>query len=281
VTASPYRIRDLRSIEDCRKVVELEKLVWGYTDAEDVVPVPILVVTVRRGGVLLGAFDDAGEMAGFVYSLAGLRDGRPMQWSHMLGVLPAARDAGLGMRLKLEQRQRTLEMGLDLIEWTFDPLQALNAHLNFAKLGVVAEEYEENVYGESSSPLHRGTPTDRLIAQWWIRTDRVAKRIAPDGGPAVRDVSAIDDAWRVNVLRRDGRWPACDRVDLTRTDARLVVEIPTGLTELQASEPALAREWRQATREIFTTYFARGYQAVEFFLDRAGGVGRYLLAREE
>jgi predicted GNAT superfamily acetyltransferase len=102
-------------------------------------------------------------------------------------------------------------------------------------------------------PCSRASAAVRLIAQWWIRTDRVARRIAPDGGPAVRDVSAIDDAWRVNVLRRDGRWPACDRLDLTRSDSRLVVEIPTGFTELQASEPELAREWRQATREIFTT----------------------------
>ena len=93
-----------------------------------------------------------------------------MQWSHMLGVAPTARDSGLGTRLKLAQREAAIAMGLELIEWTFDPLQALNAHFNFAKLGVVVEEYEENIYGESSSPLHRGAPTDRFVAAWRITT---------------------------------------------------------------------------------------------------------------
>ena len=134
-------IRPLTTLEDCRKVAELEKIVWGYTDAEDVVPPPVLIVSIKRGGVLLGAFDDHGEMKGFVYSIPALKDGRPTQWSHMLGVTPDARDSGLGVRLKLEQRLATLAMGIDLIEWTYDPLQALNAHLNFARLGVVVEEY--------------------------------------------------------------------------------------------------------------------------------------------
>ena len=171
-------IRPLTTLEDCRKVAELEKIVWGYTDAEDVVPPPVLIVSIKRGGVLLGAFDDAGEMKGFVYSIPALKDGRPTQWSHMLGVTPDARDSGLGVRLKLEQRHATLAMGIDLIEWTYDPLQALNAHLNFARLGVVVEEYEENIYGESSSPLHRGTPTDRFVAEWRLREPHVERRIS-------------------------------------------------------------------------------------------------------
>ena len=112
-----------------------------------------------------------------------------MQWSHMLGVAPTARDAGLGTRLKLAQRDAAIAMGLELIEWTFDPLQALNAHFNFAKLGVVAEEYEENVYGESSSPLHRGAPTDRFVAEWRITTPHVERRIDVAGMPLVRDAA--------------------------------------------------------------------------------------------
>src|SRR5574340_159211 len=161
-----YTIRDLKTIEECRTVVELEKSVWEYSDAEDVVPVPILIVSVKRGGILLGAFDDGGRMVGFVYSLAAMKQGRPSQWSHMLGVLSDARDGGLGARLKLEQRRRAMAMGVGLIEWTYDPLQALNAHLDFTKLGVVVNEFVENVYGDSSSPLHQGTPTDRFIAEW-------------------------------------------------------------------------------------------------------------------
>src|SRR3954451_3218117 len=146
-------IRPLTTLEDCRRVAALERRVWGYTDWEEVVPPLVLIVSIKRGGILLGAVDERDELHGFVYSMPGLKQGRPMQWSHMLGVLPDARGAGLGRRLKLAQREATLAMGLDLIEWTFDPLQALNAHFN-AKLGAVVEEYEENAYGDSSSPLH-------------------------------------------------------------------------------------------------------------------------------
>ncbi|HXH05626.1 MAG TPA: hypothetical protein VNI83_03450 [Vicinamibacterales bacterium] len=271
-----FAIRPLTTLEDCRRVVELEKRIWGYTDAEDVVPVPILMVTVRRGGILLGAFDESGDLAGFVYSLPALKHGRPTQWSHMLGVLPHARNAGVGRRLKLEQRRAALAMGLDLIEWTFDPLQALNAHFNFARLGVVAAEYEVNIYGESSSPLHRGTPTDRLIAEWHLTSPRVVERIGRSeipGGPP-------PDLPVVNVLEPGPDWPACGAVDPARAEPRVGVDIPTGFTELQAARPDLALAWRLATREIFTAYLARGYRVVDFHLLRGERRGRYELARE-
>jgi predicted GNAT superfamily acetyltransferase len=182
-------LRALTTIEDCRQVAALEKTVWGYTDAEDVVPPPVLIVSIKRGGILIGAFGETGEMNGFVYSIPAIKDGRPTQWSHMLGVVPTARSSGLGTRLKIAQRARALEMGIDLVEWTYDPLQAANAHLNFAKLGVVAAEYEENIYGASSSPLHSGTPTDRLIAEWHLTAPHVERRIASGGGPLMRDTA--------------------------------------------------------------------------------------------
>src|SRR5688500_9604603 len=111
-----FEIKPLTTIEECKKVADLERSVWGYTDAEDVVPPPVLIVSIKRGGILLGAFDDAGEMKGFVYAIPGLKEGKPMQWSHMLGVTADARDAGLGARLKLAQREHALAMGIDLIE---------------------------------------------------------------------------------------------------------------------------------------------------------------------
>jgi predicted GNAT superfamily acetyltransferase len=274
-------IRPLTTLEDCRKVAELEKTVWGYTDAEDVVPPPVLIVSIKRGGVLLGAFDDAGEMKGFVYSIPALKDGRPTQWSHMLGVTPDARDSGLGVRLKLEQRLATLAMGLDLIEWTYDPLQALNAHLNFARLGVVVEEYEENIYGESSSPLHRGTPTDRFVAEWRLREPHVERRIS-SRGPLVRD-NSITGAPILNPSpgRAAGdEWIAASEGDLTLDDRRLLVEIPTGFADMQRRNPDLALQWRMTTRRIFQSYFGRGYKVVDFFLSREAGKGQYLLARD-
>ena len=145
-------IRDLKTIDEFRQVVALEHAIWGYTDSGDVVTVPVFIFTVKRGATLIGAFDADGRMVGFAYAVVGMKDGRPMQWSHMTGVLPEYR-GGLGYRLKLEQRSRALAQGYELIEWTFDPMQAMNAHLNFAKLGGVVEEYAENFYGESTSAL--------------------------------------------------------------------------------------------------------------------------------
>lgn len=268
-------LRDLKTLDDFKQVIELEKAIWGV-DYDDVVCLPILAVTVKRGGVLIGAFDK-GRMVGFVYSLAGIKSGKPTQWSHMLGVIDEYRNAGLGRTLKLEQRLRSIDIGCDLVEWTYDPMQALNAHLNFVKLGVVAEEYGINVYGESASKLHRGTPTDRLIAQWWIKEPHVIRRIESQNVLVVRTPEAAD-APVINRTRRAGEWLAPEAHHLDRDERRMWVEIPTGFTEMQARNPQLALEWRMATRAIFTTYFGRGYRAVDFVLDKAAGRGRYLLA---
>ncbi|HXG56572.1 MAG TPA: hypothetical protein VNJ03_14440 [Vicinamibacterales bacterium] len=269
-------IRALTTLEDCRAVAELEKIVWGYTDAEDVVPPPVLIVSIKRGGVLLGSFDDDGGMNGFVYSIPALKNGRPSQWSHMLGVTAGARSAGVGTQLKLTQRRATLDMGLDLIEWTYDPLQAMNAHLNFAKLGVVVEEYEENIYGQSSSPLHSGTPTDRFVAEWRLREPHVERRIAQAAFP-LKDAS-VSAAPVVNPSRGDGPWLEPAEGDLTVDDRRLLVEIPTGFGEMQRDAPQLALEWRLQTRRIFQEYLGRGYRVVDFFLAPEARRGRYLLA---
>ena len=271
-------IRDLTTLEECRQVAALEKDVWGYTDAEDVVPPPVLVVSIKRGGVLLGAFDEAGLMKGFAYSIPGVKDGKLTQWSHMLGVTHDARDAGLGLQLKLAQRDRSLAMGVDLVEWTYDPLQALNAHLNFAKLGVVVEEYEENIYGDSSSALHQGSPTDRFVAEWAIRSPHVERRIQSHGAGLVRD-APVGAAPLVNASVQRGDRLTPGTANLTIDAARLLVEIPVGFFALQAQDPALALEWRFATREIFQHYFGRGYRAVDFFLSRPSGRGHYLLAQ--
>jgi predicted GNAT superfamily acetyltransferase len=246
--------RDLTTRNEFASVVELERQIWG-PGYDDVVPIPILIISVKRGGILIGAFD-GDRMIGFVYSLPAIRNGRPTQWSHMLGVLEEYRADGVGYRLKLMQRDRAIAMGLDLIEWTFDPMQALNAHLNFTKLGVVVEEYEENVYGESKSPLHKGNPTDRFIAEWWIREARPEHDWS--GAAAInRGIEA----------------------SLDRNDARVMVEIPMGFTDMLLAAPDHALAWRMATRTVFSVYFSRGYRAVDFRLDRAARKGTYLLVR--
>jgi predicted GNAT superfamily acetyltransferase len=273
-------IRDLTTIDECRQVAALERDVWGYSDSEDVVPPPVLIVSVKRGGILLGAFDTAGAgetMIGFVYSIPSIKGGRLAQWSHMLGVTRAARGSGLGLRLKLAQRDRALSMGIDLIEWTYDPLQALNAHLNFTRLGVVVEEYEENIYGESSSPLHRGSPTDRFVAEWKLTAPHVERRIAAGTLGVMRDAS-VTSAPLVNPSRTAGAWLAPGQADLTLDARRLLIEIPVGYAEMQQENPSLALDWRMASRAMFQHYLSRGYRVVDFFLSRDSGRGHYLLA---
>ncbi len=272
-------IRELKTLDECRAVADLEKDVWGYTDAEDVVPPPVLIVSIKRGGILLGAFDDSNTLQGFVYSIPAVKERRLTQWSHMLGVARSARQTGLGMRLKLAQRERALAMGVDLIEWTFDPLQAANAHLNFARLGVVVEEYEENIYGDSSSALHRGSPTDRFVAEWKLTAPHVERRIAAatGAGMLMRDAS-VQGAPLVNPSGEGDR-PRPGRPDLSRGERRLLVEIPTAFSEMQMEEPSLALEWRLSTRTIFQHYLAHGYRVVDFFLSRKAQRGHYLLAQ--
>lgn len=270
-------IRDLHGLEEFQAVVELERAIWGYTDSGDLVTVPVFIITVKRGGILIGAFDAAERMIGFAFSIVGLKDGRPTQWSHMMGVLPEHRRSGLGRRLKLAQRERALAGGFDLMEWTFDPLQALNAHLNFTRLGVVCGEYVRNLYGESTSALHRGTPTDRFVVEWQLREPHVRRRIDAGAVMAVRAREVIE-APVANASVSQGPWRAVQSGDLSLSERRVWVEIPMRFTEMQQEAPDLALEWRLQTREIFESYFARGYRAVDFELRKDQGLGRYLLA---
>jgi predicted GNAT superfamily acetyltransferase len=259
--------RDLTTLDDFAAVVDLERRIWG-PGYGDVVPSPILAVSVHRGGILIGAFDGE-RLIGFVYSMPGIKDGKATQWSHMLGVLDEFRQAGIGYRLKLLQRDRALGIGVDLIEWTYDPLQAANAHLNFVKLGVVVEEYLENVYGDSGSPLHQGNPTDRFVAEWFIREPRAA--------PAAK--AASDDTVAVNRTDWAGDWLESVDVDLSCQARLLAVEIPMNFTDMLARAPERAMAWRVCTRAIFTTYLDRGYRVVDFVLNRGERKGTYVMER--
>jgi predicted GNAT superfamily acetyltransferase len=266
-------LSDLTTLDAFRKVEELEGLIWGRVD---LVPVVILAVSVRRGAVLVGAWDDD-QLVGFVYSFPALRRGESgaSHWSHMLGVHPDQRGAGLGRALKLAQRERVLALGLDLIEWTFDPLQAANAHLNFVKLGVVVEQYEENVYGESPSPLHGGLPTDRFVCQWWIRRPHVVRRLDSSGLTIVSSEAAR--APIVNRTAASGDWITPAGFDPDVRSPRVAVDIPADYTRMLSEDPSLALGWRLETRAIFAKYLDAGYRVVDFTQDEARTRGRYLL----
>jgi len=165
-------IRNCATLDEFRQCVALQRSVWGWED-EDLIPTRFFVVAHKIEGQVIGAFDPAGRMVGFCLAVPALHGPASYLHSHMLAVLPEFRRAGIGRRLKLEQRRQALERGIRLIEWTFDPLEWKNAVFNFNRLGAIARRYVPNQYGVSSSPLHRGLPTDRLIAEWWLDSPRV------------------------------------------------------------------------------------------------------------
>jgi predicted GNAT superfamily acetyltransferase len=180
-TQNDIQIQPLTSLEHFERCVVLQLEVWGYSDG-DVIPRRVFVVAQRIGGQVIGAFD-RDTLVGFAMSLPGYRAGLPYLHSHMLAVLPQHRNAGIGRRLKLAQRDDAIARGFDLMEWTFDPLEIRNSHLNINRLGAIVRRYQADFYGPSSSPLQGGLPTDRLYAEWWLSSARVASMLRGEAHP--------------------------------------------------------------------------------------------------
>lgn len=193
-------IRPCRDLEEMRAAVALQKEVWNFTDAE-LVPLRLFVVAEKVGGQVIGAFDGE-HMVGFALSVPGLRAKHPYLHSHMLAVHADYRNGGLGRRIKLFQRDDALARGFELIEWTFDPLEIKNAWLNIEKLGAIARRYNINQYGITSSPLQGGLPSDRLIAEWWLRSRRVESLLKNGSVPG------FDIAQRISVPSAIYEWKA-------------------------------------------------------------------------
>lgn len=270
VSLQPLIIRDITEIAEMREVEQLQKDVWGVADLE-IFPALALVPMIEIGGVLLGAFDGE-RMAGFVFGYPGRTNSQAILHSDMLAVRPEYRSTGLGCRLKLAQRERTLALGLDTITWTFDPLQARNAHLNFGKLGVVANRYCVDYYGETTSFLHQ-TGTDRLWVTWLLNSERVRDRIGgtqskrSGGGAALTVLSCAQ-----------GEEPISHNMETALANT-FAIEIPADINRVLETNAALASRWRQASRDAFTKLIDAGFQVNEFQIaERAHGrVGQYLL----
>ena len=174
-------VRKCHGLDEFRACVALQKEVWNFTDAE-LVPLRMFVVAEKVGGQVMGAFEGR-DMVGFALSVPGTRSGHVYLHSHMLAVRKDQRNSGLGRRLKLLQREEALDRGIELIEWTFDPLEIKNAYLNIEKLGAIARRYNINQYGITSSPLQGGLPSDRLIAEWWLKSRRVETLLTEGKNP--------------------------------------------------------------------------------------------------
>jgi predicted GNAT superfamily acetyltransferase len=213
MTADSVVIRRCQGLEELRACVTLQKEVWNFTDAE-LVPLRMFVVAEKVGGQVMGAFE-GNAMVGFALSVPGIRSGHHYLHSHMLAVRKDHRNSGLGRRLKLLQREDALARGIELIEWTFDPLEIKNAYLNIEKLGAVARRYNINQYGITSSPLQGGLPSDRLIAEWWLKSKRVETLLSTGKNPQFK----TDDSISVPAQIYD--WKAAPE---TRVKAQQVQE---------------------------------------------------------
>ena len=273
-------IRDLTTIDEFRQVVALEQAIWGYTDTADLVTVPVFIFTVHRGATLLGAFDTRHRMVGFAYAVMGMKDQRPMQWSHMAGVLPEFR-GGLGYRLKLAQRERALSQGLDLIEWTFDPLQAMNAHFNFAKLGGVVGRIRGELLRRidqraASRHAHR-SPRPELAHR---RASRV-RRLEQSAALRAR-AHDVAEAPIVNPTELDGQWRKVASIDLSLDDRRVWIEIPDRVhRDAAAGADARAAVAHGSAADVRDVFRPRVIAPWISCCSARQGFGRYLLAKPE
>ena len=239
-------VRNCQALDEMRACVALQKEVWGFTDIE-LVPQRMFVVAEKIGGQVIGAFE-ATEMIGFALAIPGCRSGHVYLHSHMLAVRSEYRNAGVGRRIKLFQREDAIGRGFQLIEWTFDPLEIKNAYLNIEKLGAIARRYNVNQYGITSSPLQGGLPSDRLVAEWWLKSNRVQSLLRT--GKAVE----FETQKTVSVPARVYEWKSASA---TRDQAREVQD--TNRCELQQA-------------------FADGLALLGYHRDRQGN-GQFLLGK--
>ncbi len=265
-------IRHLETLPEYRAAVEIQKETWGR-DFADAVPLSILKVAQRVGGITAGAFTPDGRMVGCVFGLTGLHRGQPAHWSDILAVTPDMRGTGLGKRLKWFQRAELLKLGVKTMFWTFDPLQSLNANLNINALGARPVEYVENMYGETGSDLHSGLGTDRFVAQWDLDSPRVEALAQGGDEPAA---VAPADAPIVNTKLENGV-PA-PLTGVLPDAATVLVEIPASINETKRVSRDLGMRWRISTREAFVHYFARGLR-VHTFVRFGDNRHAYVLAK--
>jgi predicted GNAT superfamily acetyltransferase len=244
VSADSIVLRPCEGLDELRACVELQKEVWNFTDAE-LVPLRMFVVADKVGGQVMGAFLGK-EMVGFALSVPGTRSGHVYLHSHMLAVRKDHRNGGLGRRLKLLQREDALARGIALIEWTFDPLEIKNAYLNIERLGAIARRYNINQYGITSSPLQGGLPSDRLIAEWWLKSKRVESLLEAGKNPSFNRQLSIDIPAQIYA------WKAAPE---TRGQAKHVQE---------------------RNRELFLSAFDQGLAVLGYERDAAGN-GKYSL----
>ncbi len=262
-------IRPLQSLDDYRRCVALQYEIWG-DDFGECAPPSLLMATQQVAGVAAGAFDADGELLGFVFGIGGLRDGRPAHWSDMLGVRAGHRDHGLGRRLKAYQRECLLENGILVAYWTYDPLEARNAHVNINRLGARPVEYVPDMYGEiERGSLLSGLSTDRFIVEWELDHPRTEAALAGASAPAASNAPVVN-----SEMGAEASVPQL----LALPDVGAVrIEIPVDLHVVKSESLDLAKLWRETVRRAFLHYMDRGYLVTGFQCEADSGRCFYLL----
>lgn len=274
MTADP-RIRIARDHADVQACVALQRTVWRLSDLDVTGPIQLLA-TVNEGALLLVAEEPEGQVVGFSYAFPALQGAEPHLHSEMLGVLPGARGRGLGSRLKWAQRDEAVRRGLKLVTWTFDPLEAGSARFSLRRLGATVTEILPDLYRTAG---HHGLPTDRLRVRWELQSPSVKERSG--GGQAPTPAAPLLDAPRINEVSWDGDRPVSSPPLLDLDQTTLLFEVPAAWSELCRADPTAARAWHGLTRDVFETYFARRYRAVDLLTVKERGRPRpcYVLYR--
>ncbi len=265
VTIGPFR--NLSDYDGC---ADIQREVWRCADI-DIVPPSLMISADRQGGISVGAYNNLGEMIGFCWSILGSDKGEFLQHSHMLGVRSAYRNFGVGFRLKYAQRKETLRRKLKAITWTFDPMLPLNAYFNLGKLGTWSAGYMENFFGETTSSLHRGLPTDRLLVCWDLKSPHVQERL--ESGPPRHDLRKELKKYPV-VNRLEDLAPsltACSPIKMNLTAPQILFEVPYNLPDIKARNLGVALEWQGKIRQVFRNYFRKGYAVTDFWVAEEEG----------
>jgi predicted GNAT superfamily acetyltransferase len=261
----------IRSLADLRRCHEIQRAVWGYSDLM-VFPYTVLISIQHNGGVLLGAYVN-GELVGFVVGYLGMAGAKLYLFSQRMGVLPEYQSLGLGYRLKIAQREQMLRKGIDIIVWTFDPLEGKNATLNIEKLGGIVRSYARDIYGFVQNPLQTGLTTDRFLLEWNLLSDRVRERARGRyQRPRAEDWLSGQDIPLVNYAAWEGDFPRPLAADLEVDNDHVLVQVPPDFQYIKNYDLKIARAWREITRIIFENYFRRGYVVSGF----ASGLQRRL-----
>jgi predicted GNAT superfamily acetyltransferase len=216
-----FTIRDCVTIDDFDNCVRLQREAFGLPELE-ISPRRHLIVSRQAGGWTLGAFLENGELIGFVHHLAAVRgEDEIIGYSHMMAVSKRYQNLGIGARLKWAQRDRALGEGRRFIKWTWDPMQARNAHFNLNRLGAIVESYAENFYGTDyiTEPEQRvdgvsGIDSDRLFANWYLRSPRVTE--------LARGIVAESTREPVARIEIPGDWSGLLRSDAAKAKQELL-----------------------------------------------------------